>query len=303
MPDLALLWLLGYALAGASMSWATIDSYQMQVQNQCSYTRYPGLCLQTMKEFQNHHPVDIMSALLNKTISETRLLSNSYFEILSSQLQVQEAERALSVTAYCKNMMSMSLKQLEQSLLALKDSPRKNKHDIQTWLSAALTFQQACKDSTESLGLSGEHMPDISSKMDSLSQLASNSLALLNRITGNYGTKLKNSTKNQSVEEESQGFPKWVSTKDRKLLQTSTIKANAVVAKDGTGNYKTISEAINAAPGRRFVIYVKSGVYKEKIRSNKDGITLIGDGKYSTVIVGDDSVAGGSSMPASATFS
>jgi pectinesterase len=51
------------------------------------------------------------------------------------------------------------------------------------------------------------------------------------------------------------------------------------------------------------VIYVKAGVYKEKIRSNKDGITLIGDGKYSTVIVGGDSVAGGSSMPGSATFS
>uniref|UniRef100_A0A6M2FBK1 Pectinesterase n=1 Tax=Populus davidiana TaxID=266767 RepID=A0A6M2FBK1_9ROSI len=297
---LVVLWLLGYALGGASMTWAATRSFQMQVQTQCSYTRYPGLCVQSLKEFQDH-PLDIMTALVNRTVSETRL-PNSYFGTRSSHLEAQEAERVLSVTDYCKNLMSMSLKRLDQSLSALEDSPRKNKHDIQTWLSAALTFQQACKDSTDSLGLSGDLMPRISEKMDYLSQLASNSLALVSRITHDYGTKLKNSTKRRRAEEKSQGFPKWVSAKDRKLLQTSTIKANAVVAKDGTGNYQTISEAINAAPGNRFVIYVKAGVYKEKIRSNKNGITLIGDGKYSTIIAGDDSVAGGSSMPGSATF-
>lgn len=197
--------------------------------------------------------------------------------------------------------MSMSLKRLDQSLLALKDSPRKNKYDVQTWLSAVLTFQQACKDSTDSSGLPGYLTSHISGKMDYLSQLASNALALVNRIVGN-GVNQKNSTKSRHLVEE-RDFPKWVSAKDRKQLQTNTIKANAVVAKDGTGNYLTISEAINAASGNRFVIYVKSGIYKEKIHTNKDGITLIGDGKFSTIIVGDDSVAGGSSMPGSATFS
>jgi pectinesterase len=190
--------------------------------------------------------------------------------------------------------MSMSLKRLEQSLLALKDSPKKNKHDIQTWLSAAITFQQACKDSA------GDLMVQISKKMEYLSQLGSNPLSLVNRITSTAG-KFKNSTTRRLGEE--QAFPKWVSAKDRKLLEATTIKANAIVAKDGSGNYKTISEAIQAASGKRFVIYVKSGTYKEKIHTNKDGITLIGDGKYSTIIVGDDSVAEGSSMAGSATFS
>lgn len=82
------------------------------------------------------------------------------------------------------------------------------------------------------------------------------------------------------------------------------VKANAVVAQDGSGNYRTVSEAVKAAPGTsRFVIYVKEGVYREKIRSSKDGITLVGDGKYSTIIVGDHSVARGASLAASATFS
>lgn len=80
------------------------------------------------------------------------------------------------------------------------------------------------------------------------------------------------------------------------------MKANAVVAKDGSGDYKTVSEAIGAASGAQFVIYVKAGVYKEKIQTSKDGITLIGDGKYSTIIEGDDSVSGGTSLTDSATF-
>ncbi|KAK1550052.1 hypothetical protein Q3G72_012897 [Acer saccharum] len=75
----------------------------------------------------------------------------------------------------------MSLQRQDLSQLALKESLTKNKHDIQTWLSAALTFQQTCKDSVETtLGL--DHK--ISQKMDYLSQLVSNPLAIVNRITG-----------------------------------------------------------------------------------------------------------------------
>ncbi|KAF6139843.1 hypothetical protein GIB67_009690 [Kingdonia uniflora] len=92
------------------------------------------------------------------------------------------------------------------------------------------------------------------------------------------------------------------SSRDRKLLQTTDIKANVVVAKDGSGDYATIAKAINAANGGRFVIHVKTGVYKEKIHTNKDGVTLIGDGKYSTIIAYDDNTAKGTTMPNTATF-
>lgn len=232
---------------------------------------------------------------------------------------------------YCETLMSMSTKRLRQSLKALIESPRKNKEDIQTWLSAALTFQEACKDAATGLGLPVDDlvMTQISKKMSHLSQLSSNQLALANRIGSCKSTNININNNNKNnitrrrlvendhhdqghehdddhAEKEGGAFPKWVSRRDRKLLQAITptpIKANAVVAQDGTGNYRTVSEAIQAASGGRFVIYVKRGVYKEQINTNKDGITLIGDGKYQTIIVGDDSVAGGSSMPRTATFS
>ncbi|KAK6273758.1 hypothetical protein POUND7_010841 [Theobroma cacao] len=297
MLELTMFWLIGCALVVTPVSWAAKDSYQKHVHEQCSFTRYPGLCVDAVARLRSgNQQVDIMSALINKTILETNL-PTSYYTKFSSNLDIEEAQHVNSITGYCQELLSMSLKRLDQSLLALQNSQNTNKQDVQTWISAALTYQQACKDSADGHSFSNSDlMGQISRKMDYLSQLGSNSLALVNRMTG----KLTDST--ARLLSEDHVFPSWVSAKDRKLLQAPTIKANAVVAKDGSGNYKTISEAINAASGGRFVIYVKAGVYNEKIRTKKDGITLIGDGKYRTIIVGDDSVNGGSSMPGSATF-
>ena len=59
------------------------------------------------------------------------------------------------------------------------------------------------------------------------------------------------------------------------------------VAKDGSGDYKTITEAINSLPMfnyERVVIYIKNGVYNEKIRITQDYVTLKGESKDSTII-------------------
>ncbi|RWR85141.1 pectin methylesterase [Cinnamomum micranthum f. kanehirae] len=79
--------------------------------------------------------------------------------------------------------------------------------------------------------------------------------------------------------------PSWVSTVD-KLVEASPIqmKPHIVVAKDGSGHFHTIQEAITAAPDNRterFVIYVK----KEKVEvRKKNNITIFGDGMDLTII-------------------
>ncbi|CAI0448192.1 unnamed protein product [Linum tenue] len=277
----------------------------------CDLTRYPERCRQVLMGFnetnlvvderrdQANSAVAVLSALLRRTISETNNLPSSHFTVLDSGLEISQARRAQAASEYCKELTGMSLQRLNQSLSALQNSPTKRKHDIQTWLSSVLTFHEACADSIRHHSLSAADVASdhISGKMNYLSQLTSNALSLANRIT--------------STDKKSRGhvagFPQWVSMKNRKLLQGGGggggVRADAVVAKDGTGNYETISAAIAAASGRsRFVIYVKAGIYEEKIRTNKDEITLVGDGKYATVIVGGDSVNGGSTMPGSATF-
>ncbi|GLT56175.1 hypothetical protein SLA2020_292410 [Shorea laevis] len=280
-----------FLLGCASLSFAAMDDYQKNVQTQCSFTRYPELCLDTLKGLgSGNQQIDFMSTLVSKTIYETKLPSSFFTNLISSNLEVQETKHANSIIEYCQDLMSMSIQRLEQSLLALQISSKTKKQDIQTWISAALTFQQTCKDSADIIGPS---MEQISKKMDYLSRLGSNPLTLVNRMTGDV----------QNVTNQKRDFPSWLTRRHRRLLQASKIEANAVVAKDGTGDYQTISEAINAASGGRFVIYVKGGVYNEKIRTSKDDITLIGDGKYSTIIVGDDSAAGGYDTHETATFS
>jgi len=65
------------------------------------------------------------------------------------------------------------------------------------------------------------------------------------------------------------------------------------VAQDGSGNYKTIQEAVNAMHDfsqERVTIYVKKGVYHEKlvIPSWKTNISIIGENRDSTIITNDD---------------
>jgi pectinesterase len=77
------------------------------------------------------------------------------------------------------------------------------------------------------------------------------------------------------------------------LLAQTTYPATLTVAQDGSGNYKTIQEAVNSVRdlgSRRVRIYIKKGIYHEKlvIPSWKTAISLIGESPESTVITGND---------------
>ena len=70
-------------------------------------------------------------------------------------------------------------------------------------------------------------------------------------------------------------------------LSNAKGHADIVVDWQGTGDYKTITDAVNAIsmyPYQRTVIYIKNGVYEEKIRIEKNYITLRGELRDSTVI-------------------
>jgi pectinesterase len=66
-----------------------------------------------------------------------------------------------------------------------------------------------------------------------------------------------------------------------------------VVSGDGTGDYTSIQEAIDAVPDNameRTVVFVKKGTYREKVLvpSSKRNLTLVGEDADSTVLVWDD---------------
>lgn len=65
------------------------------------------------------------------------------------------------------------------------------------------------------------------------------------------------------------------------------------VAKDGTGDYKFIQEAIDAMrvyPLAPITLYIKNGVYNEKIElpANNTDVSFIGESVEKTIIVFND---------------
>ncbi|KAI4356771.1 hypothetical protein L6164_000765 [Bauhinia variegata] len=86
-------------------------------------------------------------------------------------------------------------------------------------------------------------------------------------------------------------------------------KADFTVAQDGSGSHKTIKEALDAlaAMGHnrppRAVIYVKSGVYSEKVLISEamNNVMLLGDGIDKTVVTGDRDIASSGSTLSSST--
>ncbi len=66
-----------------------------------------------------------------------------------------------------------------------------------------------------------------------------------------------------------------------------------VVAQDGSGDFRTVQEALNAVPDFRkkeTLIFIKKGVYKEKlyVGASKNGVKIIGEELSGTVLTYDD---------------
>ena len=79
-------------------------------------------------------------------------------------------------------------------------------------------------------------------------------------------------------------------------------KTDLTVAADGSGNFKTVGEAVAAVPEnnrKRFSIFIKNGVYKEQIKipAEKPYVSLIGESAGKTVLTFDltNKIAGSTS--------
>ena len=77
------------------------------------------------------------------------------------------------------------------------------------------------------------------------------------------------------------------------LNLTNTITPDFTVAADGSGDFKTVQEAINAVPDFRkkeTIIFIKKGTYKEKLvlPASKNMVTFVGEDRDGTILTHDD---------------
>lgn len=167
--------------------------------------------------------------------------------------------------------------------------------DARTWLSAVLTNHVTCSDE-----LNGPIGPPMEGHLESLTALAGATLAVLSAVSPSDGDAIERVSR----------FPSWLTVKDRKLLESSSsdgVAANVTVAADGSGDYKTVQEAVDSAQDKgkvRYVIYVKEGTYKENVivGKKKTNVMIVGESMNSTVITGSLNVVDGSTTFNSATL-
>ncbi|KAL3645238.1 hypothetical protein CASFOL_010418 [Castilleja foliolosa] len=272
----------------------------------CDTTLYPDSCYTSLSPlFKNGkvNPHDLFKLSVQVAIDELSTASKKFVENGAKQLNITD-KPTLSAINSCQELFSLALDHLNNSL-SIKDAKLLDSFDdLMTWLSSAGTYQQTCIDDLETASSGTSRFA--SENFKNSNEYTSNSLAILSSFEQSIDALGSIGGRRRLM---SLDGPGWVSGKDRRLLQSpsSKIKADAVVAKDGSGKYKTIKAALAAVPEKsekRFVIYVKKGVYYENVRVEKKmwNVMMVGDGKGATVVSGSLNVVDGTPTFQSATF-
>ncbi|CAI0396652.1 unnamed protein product [Linum tenue] len=285
----------------------------------CDGTLYPELCVSTLLSFPDltSKPLPtVIAATLNLTRKEIRASSANCTRLQKSARVKSHLDQV--AVADCLELLDDSFSEIESAAADLggnATSISKNYNEMRTLLSAAITNQYTCLDGF-AYSKAKYLRDEIKTNLYNISRHVSNSLVLLKKVAGNGS-----SCGGGGAEEDGgrrfpsgfgevggDGFPSWLSRKDRRLLQAPVngTRFDLVVAKDGTGNFTTITEAIAAAPNSsntRFVIYIKSGAYFENVEVEKKKINLmfLGDGIGKTVVKANRNVVDGWTTFRSAT--
>ncbi|XP_062087952.1 pectinesterase-like [Humulus lupulus] len=294
------------------------------LKSSCSITRFPDLCYSAIASATGaskkvSSQKDVIKTSVNLTITA---VEHSYFtvkKLYKTRKGLTKREKA--ALHDCLENIDETLDELHEVQEDLEDYPNKKSltqhaDDLKTLLSSAMTNQETCLD-----GFSHDKADQLVRKElvkgeVHIEQMCSNVLAMIKNMTDtDIATEERKitgaGTLNRKLLEDltavdEHGWPEWLSAADRRLLQSSSVTPNVVVAADGSGDFQTISEAVKAAPDNsktRYVIRIKAGVYKENVdvSKKKKNIMFLGDGRENTIITASKNVVDGSTTFHSAT--
>ncbi|XP_008388938.2 putative pectinesterase/pectinesterase inhibitor 28 [Malus domestica] len=227
--------------------------------------------------------------------------------------KLEKDPRTSNALDACEELMDLALSELRQSLVRLgyiDDFTKFNEMlvDLKVWLSATITYQESCLDAFENTTSSTDAAEEMKSVLNTSMHLSSNALAMVSQVFSAF-TDLNNPDSSHRRLLQFDAFPvighsefedpKWYEGGVRKLSSAPKInKPDIIVAKDGSGSYKTITEALDHVPkygNETFIIYIKEGVYNEHILVTRSmtSVMMIGDGANKTRITGNKNFADG----------
>ncbi|XP_034685398.1 pectinesterase-like [Vitis riparia] len=284
----------------------------------CSPTDYKQQCISSFQTLANNHsatPKDFLMAAIDITMKEVK---EAIGKSESIGLAGNSSGRQKMATEDCQDLLQLAIGELQASFSMVGDAAmhtiNDRAQDLKNWLSAVISYQQSCIDGFD-------ETPEVKSAIQNgllnATQLTSNALAIVSEISAiltsfNIPLNFTSSFRRlQEATEESDQYPSWFSAADRKLLgrvDNGKVTPNAVVALDGSGQYKSIGAALAAYPKNlngRYVIYVKAGIYDEYITIEKNlvNIFMYGDGPRKTMVTGKKSFLDGITTYKTSSFS
>ena len=281
-----------------------VASSMKAVKTLCAPTDYKKECEDNLIEHASNitDPRELIKIAFHVTISKI----GEGLEKTQLMHEVENDPITKEALDTCKQLMNLSIGEFTRSLDKFAKFDLNNLDNILTslkvWLSGAITYQETCLDAFENT------TTDAGQKMQKLLQTAmhmsSNGLSIINELSKTLSEmhvnrpgrrRLLNNVDDLPVLGHDFDLPEWVDDRVgvRKLLRMTGRKrmAHVVVAKDGSGNFTTINEALKYVPKknlRPFVIYVKEGVYNEyvEVSKNMTHVVMIGDGGKKSRITG-----------------
>jgi pectinesterase len=286
--------------------------------NACNLTSNPSFCESLLPQQSLTTLSGYGRYLVKKSLDQSATFSSLIEQTIRDNATL--TPQAASALNDCLLLSQLTTDFLLSSLSTLNSNditnlPSDQTDLVHTLLSAIVTNRQTCYDGlTQASFLDRGHK--IYAPLVNGSQLYSISLAL---FAHSCSSKNKKADPGRQLLDElrvagSDGTPRWV---NRRIFPSSSGRRMAlqtvgsvVVAQDGSGNYRSISAAIAAAPANNdgskgyYVIHVKAGVYQEyvTIPKNNKYIMMTGDGIGKTIITGQRSVVDGSTTFNSATL-
>lgn len=267
----------------------------------CRPTDYKEDCVNTLNAEAGNttDPKDLIKVVFNVTI-------RSVGESLAKTRLIHDVEsdpRTKMALDTCMQLMELSIGEFQKSVDNMGSFELSNVNNmlmnLKVWISGSITYQQTCLDGFENT------TTDASQKMQDLLKLtmqrSSNLIAIINDFADSFAQLDLSTTSSRRL---LQGhipvlghgdldIPFWLQQDgSRRLLSTGKIKPNVIVAQDGSGMVKTVTDALNLVPANNlkpFIIYIKEGVYQEYVHvsHNMTHVVMIGDGGDKTRITGN----------------
>ncbi|KAL2346455.1 hypothetical protein Fmac_000455 [Flemingia macrophylla] len=292
-----------------------LNTHTKVVQAACQNSDDNKFCVDTLSSVNTSNPADYIKKVVKNSMDDVIKAFN-----LSDTVSVEDKKDNSSLKMAiedCKDLLDFAMDELQASKIFVRDNNIINIHDrvsdLKNWLGAVIAYQQSCLDGFDTDAEKEVQQILQSGGLDNLGKLTALALDIvaglahiLSALNLNLTTKPTSSRRLLNLDPD--GYPSWMSIADRKLLDGNAVTPNAVVAKDGSGQYKTILDAINAYPKNhqgRYVIYVKAGVYDEYIMvdKKKPNMLIYGDGPTKTIVTGSKNIKDGFKTMRSATFS